>query len=333
MSIKSDFLSQITVSPFYTPDLYCSQAKDLSQQLPLPLQQQLHHFSIHGSPDTGFLLFRDIIRIQNNEIPPTPVNNTYHIGETSALAHTQAIFLQSISELLAYEAEGEGRLFQDIVPNPTHSTFQTSLGSQTELEIHTEQAFSTLRPDFLCLGCLRGDSQAYTYILPVKVLIQHLTPEEQNRLREPLWMTGIDLSFKQALNSNHTADSYLQESKLHGKEFLEGELRGPGPILYGPVDDPHLRFDQDLMRGITPDADQLIKKIVDIYYAHRLRHCLQPGEILILDNRRAVHGRSPFFPRYDGQDRFLIRCFSKIDYESTSYARPENGRMIAAVYS
>ena len=196
------------------------------------------------------------------------------------------------------------------------STAQTSLGSQTELEIHTEQAFSNLRPDFLCLACLRGDPQAYTYILPVQVLIEHLTPEEQTLLREPLWTTGVDLSFK-----------------LHKKEFLEGDLRGPMPILYGPTHDPHLRFDQDLMRGLTENADHMIKKIVEIYYAHRLRHRLEPGEIMIVDNRRAVHGRSPFSPRYDGQDRFLIRCFSKLDYESTAYARPENGRMIAAIYS
>jgi len=218
--------------------------------------------------------------------------------------------------MIAYEAEGHGRLFQDIVPNPSMSTAQTSLGSQIELEIHTEQAFSNLRPDFLGLACLRGDPDAYTYILPVNLLLDHLTIEEQALLRQPLWTTGVDLSFK-----------------LHGKPFLEGDLRGPMAILYGPTEDPHLRFDQDLMRGLTQEAEQMIKKIVAIYYEHRLRHRIEPGEILILDNRRAVHGRSPFYPRYDGQDRFLIRCLSRIDYESTAYARPAGGRVVAAIYS
>jgi L-asparagine oxygenase len=306
-------VSSILVSPSEHPYLYCKQTKQLSQCIYPQLQEQLQCFAKHGSPATGYILFTGL---PLPHIPPTPPNNTHHIGETTDLAHAQALFLQSISELIAYEAEGYGCLFQDIVPNASMSTAQTSLGSQTELEIHTEQAFSNLRPDFLCLACLRGDPDAYTYILPVQVLIAHLTPEEQTLLREPLWMTGVDLSFK-----------------LHKKEFLEGDLRGPMPILYGPMDDPHLRFDQDLMRGLSENADQMIKKIVEIYYAHRLRHRLEPGEIMIVDNRRAVHGRSPFSPRYDGQDRFLIRCFSKLDYESTAYARPENGRMIAAIYS
>lgn len=315
-------LSEITASPNETPELYCSELKQLTQRIPSTIQHELQHFAQHGSPDTGFLLFTNL-SVDLSLLPQTPASNTYHIGETTDLSKIQALFLQSISELVAYEAEGHGRIFQDIVPNPTLSTAQTSLGSQTELEIHTEQVFSNLRPDFLCLACLRGDPGAFTYILPVKVLIAHLTPEEKVLLREPLWMTGVDLSFKQSMNSMTRC----------GKEFLEGDLRGPMPILDGPIDDPHLRFDQDLMCGLTEDADHMIKKIVEIYYAHRLRHCLSPGEIMIVDNRRAVHGRSPFSPRYDGNDRFLIRCFSKIDYESTAYARPDHGRMIAAVYS
>ena len=31
------------------------------------------------------------------------------------------------------------------------------------------------------------------------------------------------------------------------------------------------------------------------------------GDLLIVDNRRAVHGRSQFTPRYDGFDRWLQR--------------------------
>ena len=315
-------LSEITASPNETPDVYCREVKQLTHRLSPVIQQQLCNFAKHGSPDTGFLLFTNL-SVDPSLLPHTPASNTHHIGETTDLAHIQALFLQHISEMVAYEAEGHGRLFQDIVPNPTLSTAQTSLGSQTELEIHTEQAFSNLRPDFLSLACLRGDPDAFTYILPVQVLIVHMTPEEQALLREPLWMTGVDLSFKRAINS----------MTRYKKEFLEGDLRGPMPILYGPMDAPHLRFDQDLMRGLTVDADHMIKKIVEIYYAHRLRHCLSPGEIMIVDNRRAVHGRSPFSPRYDGNDRFLVRCFSKIDYESTAYARPDHGRMIAAIYS
>jgi L-asparagine oxygenase len=119
--------------------------------------------------------------------------------------------------------------------------------------------------------------------------------------------------------------------KLNGNEFIEGDIRGPFPILSD--DGRFLRFDQDLMTGIIEYADKMIPRIVDIYYNHRFRHSLLPGEIIFIDNRRALHGRSPFFPKYDGYDRFLIRCFSAVDYEKSAHARPDGGRMVAAIYS
>jgi len=305
--------SVINISPSENPELYCDQTRKLSTLLPKTIQSTLQNFAKQGSP-TGFLLM-ETIPIPT-ELPPTPPNSILHIGEITELAKIQGIFMQSISEMLSYEAEGNGHLYQDIVPNQSMAKNQTSLGSNTELEIHTEQAFSTLRPDFLCLACLRGDPDAYTHIFPVQTILDNITDTEKSLLREPLWKTGVDLSFK-----------------LHGKEFLEGDMRGPMPILHGTESDPLLIFDQDLMRGITEPADKMIKKIVDIYYKHRIRHRLSPGEIMIVDNRRAVHGRSPFFPKYNGEDRFLIRCFSRLDHGSTAHARPNNGRMVAAIYS
>jgi len=218
--------------------------------------------------------------------------------------------------MISYEAEGYGKLYQDVVPLQSLSKNQTSLGSNVELEIHTEQAFSKLKPDMLSLACLRGDPNAYTHILPVLNILDSLAPEEIALLRQPLWNTSVDLSFK-----------------LNGHEFIEGDIRGPLPIISGTNDDPILIFDQDLMIGITPEADDMVKKIVNIYYKTKIRHNLTPGEIIIVDNHRAVHGRSPFYPMYDGYDRFLTRQFVVFDYDMTSYARINGTRTIAAIYS
>jgi L-asparagine oxygenase len=116
-------------------------------------------------------------------------------------------------------------------------------------------------------------------------------------------------------------------------EFIDGDTRGPIPIIHGSEDDPQLIFDQDLMYGTTIDADDLKNVITKIYYESRLSHVLKPGDIIFIDNRRAVHGRSPFQPKYDGSDRFIIRSFVTFDYEYSSYARPNNKRAIEAKYS
>ena len=126
------------------------------------------------------------------------------------------------------------------------STEQSSVSSSNELEIHTEQAFSKLKPDILSLACLRGDEDALTYILPVNKIIDNLQEnDELKMLYEPLWKTGVDLSFK-----------------LNGYEFIDGDIRGPLSILNVKDSETFLIFDQDLMQGITQDSQEMIQKII-----------------------------------------------------------------------
>ena len=310
-----NLLLNIKAIPSQDPKEYCKQAKSASLFVPERIRASLLDFAKHGSK-TGYLLIKNVPINKNEIIPDTPENNNYQIGEKLEISRIQAILLNVIGEIIAYEAECNGHLFQDVVPNKLMASNQTSLGSNIELEIHTEQAFSKLRPDILSLSCIRGDLNAFTHILPVQTILENVTEHERKLLEKPLWKTGVDLSFK-----------------LNGHDFIEGDVRGPMPIINGTKNDPILIFDQDLMTGITEEADKLLKKIIDIYYKNRLRHNLKPGEIMLIDNKRAVHGRSPFFPKYDGKDRFLVRCFAVFDYERTKYARPNDGRIVKAIYS
>ena len=40
---------------------------------------------------------------------------------------------------------------------------------------------------------------------------------------------------------------------------------------------------------------------------------LEPGDLLVIDNNVAVHGRTPFVARFDGTDRWLQRTFVVAD--------------------
>jgi L-asparagine oxygenase len=302
----------LTVSPSESPELFCRQAHRAARQLPDRLVDALADFAYRGS-DTGTLL---LDRLPLNDPPPTPPDNRSHLAETTPLAGVQAIINHSCGQMLAYEAEGYGYLYQDMVPNRAMALSQTSLGSGVELELHTEQAFSKLRPDILSLACLRGHPDAKTYVLPAHVLLEHLTPFERKLLRRELWTTSVDGSFK-----------------LGGHEFIEGDVRGPLAIIAGAQDDPTIVFDQDLMRGVTDEAQAMIARVVEVYRAHRFSVTLQPGQVLLVDNVRAVHGRSPFTPSFDGSDRFISRSFAVRDLVRTRYARPGNSRTVAAEYS
>lgn len=335
---------ELTVSPTESPELYCRQAHRAARRAPDRLVELLTDFATKGT-DSGTMLFDRLpadalwgtsgahtrehspspdaeaptqagAGAQTHEPPSTPPDNRRHIGETTLLARVQAIVNHVCGDMLAYEAEGYGRLYQDMVPNQALAQSQTSLGSRVELELHTEQAFSLLRPDVLSLACLRGHSDAHTYVLPAHVLVAHMNVFERTLLRQPLWMTGVDGSFRQ-----------------DDREFIEGDERGPLAIVGGAEDDPTIIFDQDLMRGLTDEAHALIERIVEIYRAERRSVILEPGQILLVDNVRSVHGRSPFTPSFDGRDRFIIRSFAVRDLVRTRYARPGNARAIAAEYS
>jgi L-asparagine oxygenase len=244
-----EYSKYITISPSKEPELYCTQ---LVLDLPPRIKQALLNFKVSRQP---YLLIKGF----PVSTVKTPLTNTECVGEKTILSKIQALFVNFISEMIGYEGESLGKLFQDIVPDQKMAALQSSVSCDQELEIHTEQAFSKLRPDVLCLGCLRGDINAFTYVLPINFVLENITTSEYNLLKQPLWMFGIDYSFK--LNNN---------------EFIDGDVRGPFPIL---GDDNTLLFDQNLISGITQEAELVVKKIIDIYYKHRVVYCLEAGDI------------------------------------------------------
>lgn len=264
---------------------FISIANKLSLHLPSRIKCELEKFKKSGDK-YGALLIRNL---PNEPFVITPKDNKEHVGETTILANVQALFNEYMGHMVSYEAEGDGYLFQDMVPNKELSKTQTSLGSNVELELHTEQAFSDYRPDYLSLACIKGDTNAYTFFLHVNQIIEQMTDEEICYLENKNWKIGVDMSFA-----------------LNGCDFA---ARGPLSILKYNGQHYDLVFDQDLLMAETKTANKIIDEIVNVYYNCRNGYVLQPGEILILDNHKVVHGRSVFQPRFDGNDRFIVRSF------------------------
>ena len=113
--------------------------------------------------------------------------------------------------------------------------FYHSLGAfLVELQFHTEQHFHPHLPDYLLLYCLRSAPGAATFFASVRPLIAELEPHHRELLFEPLYRSGVYYVF--------------------GNTDTE---RGNGPlmsVLYGNPLDPFLRYDQDLMVAVTPEA-------------------------------------------------------------------------------
>ncbi|RPK74101.1 Enduracididine beta-hydroxylase [Streptomyces sp. ADI96-15] len=78
-------------------------------------------------------------------------------------------------------------------------------------------------------------------------------------------------------------------------------------VLFGPAHAPYLRFDVDFMAGADPAAAEAVRATDALLRSSAGRVVLHPGDLVFIDNYKVVHGRDPFTPRYDGEDRWLKR--------------------------
>ena len=191
----------------------------------------------------------------------------------------------------SYVQEGNGHFYHDVTPYKKHETAISSKSSAINLDFHTELVFHHFIPDYLMLFCIRGDrnGEAATYVSSVRDSLDEIPSDIRKVLEQPLFKTGIDYSFG---NVNTT--------KGNGRVVS---------VLYGDPNDPLLNFDPDLMEAATPEADVALKKLREILFKNKHSVVLEAGDLIIIDNKRAVHGRSAFKAYYDGQDRFLQRLF------------------------
>lgn len=229
------------------------------------------------------------------DLPNTPESPQGHIPKDRG---TETLLLSLASALgypVGYAPEHGGDLIQNIVPTRTSADRQVSTSSKVRLEFHTEAAFHPHRPRYLLLFCLRGDQAAATTLSSVRDAVKLVEPGVLNVLRQPRFATGVD-------------ESYLG--------YRSSRLGPPISVVSGPDGGESICFDGDLMRGLdseAADAFESLRRAIDDVARSMV---LTSGDLLVVDNHIAVHGRSPFTPRFDGTDRWLQRSFVLDDLSS-----------------
>lgn len=119
----------------------------------------------------------------------------------------------------------------------------------------------------------------------------------------------------------------VDESYLHGRRNVLGE---PIAVLSGRRARPAMVFDADLMVGTDAEADAALGVLAEAVAALHTSVVLEAGDLLVVDNTAAVHGRSPFAPRFDGTDRWLQRTFVVPDLAASAADR--RGRVITTQF-
>jgi hypothetical protein len=111
--------------------------------------------------------------------------------------------------------------------------------------------------------------------------------------------------------------------------FLAGrgnELGPARPLISGTRTEPTFVFDADLTVGTDAEADDVLVAVREAIDELTTSVVLEPGDLLVVDNNIAIHGRSPFDARFDGTDRWLQRSFVVTDLAPSAAER--DGRVI-----
>ena len=256
--------------------------------LPAAAIADILHFRVFGNPEGFLLLPNQAI----GQIPPTPADR---LSLTKPDYRSELLLLQAtllLGDPIGYPQESDGSLINNFFPQAGKARQLSSDSFDTELELHTENAFHEVPPDFLALLCVRGAPRddAVTYIASVDKILEVIDAETTTQLFEETF--------------NFLSDYCLSEKNCR---IDLGRYR---TILYGDKNRPYLRFDPFFMLARSAQAQRLISEIREIAWSVAQPIRLQTGDLLILDNRRAIHARSAFHAEFDGSDRWLQRTFA-----------------------
>jgi L-asparagine oxygenase len=281
-----------------------------ARALPTGLLSRLVGFRVAGNGH-GMLLIKNLP--VGGPLPPTPAGG--YLSSWSAAARstlTQLAVMSILGHVIAYADEKRGSLVQDICPAAGAEYRQENTGSVL-LELHTEDGFHPFKPEIISLMCLRGDHErtAATVTASIKSVLSLLPEPALLLLREPIYRIRFSTSFV----------------GLNGRALYSPPL----PVLSGPDEDPDLCVDFHAMEATRPDGTEALEALRAAMTAALIGIVLEPGDLLVVDNRVAVHGRTGFVPRYDGEDRWLRRCFAVADLRPSRGLRGAASRVCAPV--
>jgi hypothetical protein len=257
-------------------------AATIAQGLPLRLRRAL--VGMRHRQDSSYA-YIDGLDMDDDAIGTTPDRwGDSAAGERTRMYDARLALLCSLlGDMFGWQTEQDGAIVHDILPMSDFADAQINFASTAPIWWHTEDAFHVFRPDYVALMCLRNPQGAATTVSCVD-------DWELDR-------SDFDALFTSAFRQ------YPDESHLATQG--DAQLR---PILLGSRRAPFVCVDPYyLERPSDRETARVLEKFYSVVESAMQEITLRPGDILIVDNYRAVHGRKPFRANYDGRDRWLKR--------------------------
>jgi L-asparagine oxygenase len=288
----------------FTPDEFVDLALAVTPLLPPDLRRRVIEYRRYA-PDGDVVLLRGLLP-GSVTLPATATSpSAPPRGPAQSAALLLAGVMVMLGEPFNYSTLYGGRLVQNMVPVRGKEFTQTSQSSTGMLDWHCEDSFREDRCDYAGLLCLRGDPSGVSKYAQAKDV--QLSPDLVATLREPRFHVRPDPA--------HVLPGNVSMRRL---AVLSGSESAP-EIAYdthhlAPIDDADTEA-ADALRELGACLDKVA-----------ISHVMERGDLLIFDNKRVVHARTPFAARFDGTDRWLMRtmiCGSAVTFRRWGQRVPD----------
>ncbi|RDD89938.1 TauD/TfdA family dioxygenase [Streptomyces parvulus] len=242
------------------------------------------------------------VRVDPGRCGPTPLSWQEGLDDTRQDPEEAQLALTAsrLGGIFAWPTIQRGRMVQNLVPVESDRQEQSGHGS-VALEWHTEDGFHQDRCRYLALLGIRNPDRVPTTLGSVHDV--RLSERHRSVLREKRFLIRPDLEHLRQL-----AD-YAPGSEILRRAHEMNEAPEPVALFFGTPGSPCLRIDAPYTTALPGDdeAAEALAVVVDELSRAQRDVVVGEGDVLIVDNYRAVHGRRAFRPRYDGTDRWLKR--------------------------
>lgn len=238
-------------------------------------------------------LFLDNLPI-DLELPPTPNSGLRSdMNKTTFIAESVLIGISALlGEPIGLENEKEGSLVHDIIPVINTKSQLSNEGSKKDFGLHVENATFEQRESFLTLLGLRQDREqlATTPVVTVSDILKHLQPQHLYELTKEQFYIRRPYILDKA------------ETRLYSN---------PTAIFNGPLENPEVRatlYDEGTI-SVTDKGQVALEAFKAIANKIATPLKIKPGQMVIINNKNTLHGRSAFKAYGDGKDRHLLRSY------------------------
>lgn len=279
--------------------------------------------SLHALQERAWI--HPVIHLRNvfeaTALPETPsafVPIPEHPATIAARAAAIVALAMLNAQTVSYGSENDGHLFVNLVVLPGDGDFANK--SKGDMRGHTDGVYFPIRgqehelekrfapsPDFVCLSGLRNPDSVSTTVMPLSSVLALLSPKDVEELAKPQYVLRPQKTFRVGFK------------KLFGSncQFLKPL---PGVQLLFVGDNGHwIRFSHSaaVAEDDSSPASQAIGRFEQACLKCADSVVVAPGDVVIINNRIGLHGRSEVGGEPGGTSRWLLRTYG-LDVEDLS---------------